>query len=266
MNPETDSAFIEDALEDALSQFQVAGVKTNVSFLKALVAHPDIRVGRMDTGFIERELPRLLVREEPEVDDRDLAAATAAVLALEQKPAASPWDVSDGWMMVGQRRRKLAFDATDVILSYERQGLTLTTPTGTRPFRMKVRSDDRLDVFYGDVKEVVSAVWSGREVDLSTARGSRKFSLADLFAGEGAVVTDVGHLRAPMPGSIQQILVTPGTRLKRGASVLIMEAMKMEHTLRAPADGTLIALRCAPGDFVQEGTDLVEFEIDGKSA
>jgi len=255
-----------DRLEDALTGFQVAGVKTNVSFLKALIAHPDVRAGRIDTGFIERELTFLLSGGAAGLDERDLAAATAAVLARETKPPLSPWDLSDGWMMVGRRERKFTFDAVDVILTYQRYGLTLTTPVGTSPFRMKLRPDGRLDVFFGDAKEVVSAVWSGPEVEISTARGSRKLLLADPFAGEDDTAADAGHLRAPMPGSVQQILAAPGEKLKRGEPVLIMEAMKMEHTLRAPADGILIALRCAVGDFVQEGTELVEFEIDRETA
>ena len=255
-----------DRLEDALTGFQVAGVKTNVSFLKALIAHPDVRAGRIDTGFIERELTFLLSGGVAELDERDLAAATAAVLARETKPPLSPWDLSDGWMMVGRRERKFTFDAVDVILTYQRHGLTLTTPVGTSPFRIKLRPDGRLDVFFGDAKEVVSAVWSGPEVEISTARGSRKLLLADPFAGEDETAADAGHLRAPMPGSVQQILAAPGAKLNRGEPVLIMEAMKMEHTLRAPADGILIALRCAVGDFVQEGTELVEFEIDRETA
>ncbi|MYZ46430.1 acetyl/propionyl/methylcrotonyl-CoA carboxylase subunit alpha [Propylenella binzhouense] len=252
-----------DRLEAALAGFQVAGVKTNVSFLKALAAHPDVRAGKMDTGFIERELPRLLGHGEARIDDRDLAAAAAAVLAAENRSATSPWDTSDGWMMVGRRRRKLCFDDAEVTLTYERAGLSLETASGTRPFRVNPRLDGRLDVFYGDGKEVVSGVWLGREVDISTARGSRRLGFADPFAGESTVIADAGHLRAPMPGSVRQILAAPGDRLKRGEPLLIMEAMKMEHTLHAPADGTLIALRCGAGDFVQEGVELVEFEADG---
>jgi 3-methylcrotonyl-CoA carboxylase alpha subunit len=255
-----------DRMEHALAGFQVAGVKTNVGFLTALVAHPDVRAGKMDTGFIERELRSLLGQEAAAVDDRDLAAAAAALIAAERRPAASPWEVSDGWMMVGRRRRKLVFDGVETTLTYGRNGLSLTTPAGAQPLRVTVRPDNRLDVFFDEAKEVVSAVWSSREVEVSTARGTRRLSLADPFAGEDTEAAGVGHLRAPMPGSVQQILATPGDRLKRGAPVLIMEAMKMEHPLNVPADGTLVALHCAVGDFVQEGTELVEFNSDGGPA
>ena len=255
-----------DRLEDALSGFQVVGLKTNVAFLRALIAHPDVRAGRMDTGFIERHLPLLLGQGEAEPDPRDLAAATAAVISDERRAAASPWEVADGWMMVGQRRRRLVFDGAEAVLNYDRSGHSLTTELGTLPFRVNARPDGRLDVFYGDGKEVVAAIRSDCAIEISTARGSRSFTLSDPFASSEAVAADPGQLRAPMPGSIRQLLVSPGGRLKRGEPVLIMEAMKMEHTLNAPGDGTLIAFRYDVGDFVEEGTQLVEFESDGALA
>jgi 3-methylcrotonyl-CoA carboxylase alpha subunit len=63
-----------------------------------------------------------------------------------------------------------------------------------------------------------------------------------------------------MPGTVTRILAEPGVELQRGAPLLVLEAMKMEHTLRAPADGRLTALKCAVGDFVQEGMELADFE------
>src|SRR5438034_1129155 len=65
---------------------------------------------------------------------------------------------------------------------------------------------------------------------------------------------------APMPGTVTRILAQPGAGLRRGAPLIVLEAMKMEHTLRAPADGRVKALKCAVGDFVQEGTELADFE------
>jgi len=69
-----------------------------------------------------------------------------------------------------------------------------------------------------------------------------------------------GRIVAPMPGTVTRILAEPGAGLQRGAPLIVLEAMKMEHTLRAPADGRLKALKCAVGDFVQEGTELADFE------
>lgn len=63
-----------------------------------------------------------------------------------------------------------------------------------------------------------------------------------------------------MPGTVTRILAEPGVGLSRGAPLIVLEAMKMEHTLRAPADGRLKALKCTVGDFVQEGAELADFE------
>jgi len=252
-----------ERLDRALADFQVAGVRTNIGFLQRLMSHPDIRAGRMDTGFIERNLPELLSQRG--ADPRDLAAAVAAVLAGEVGAAPrSPWDLRDGWMMAGRRRRRFALDDEEAVLVQERGGTLLEISSTAKAFGFNPRPDGRIDVFWGDGKETVSASLSGQEVEVATPRGRRRFLLADPYAGEDADIAGPGHLRAPMPGSVTQILARVGERLARGAPILVMEAMKMEHTLSAPAEGTLVALHCAVGDFVQEGTELAEFEASGK--
>jgi 3-methylcrotonyl-CoA carboxylase alpha subunit len=258
-----------DRLADALSQFQVAGLKTNVAFLRALISHPSVRNGDMDTGFIERELAALLAGQ-ASTDSRDLAAAVAAVLAREQQQATgswSPWDTASGWMIAGQRQRILTFETDghkiEAALTYRRSGMQLAAGETTTGLRFNQRQDGKLDVFLGDGKETVSAVWNDRDVDLATPRGRIRLHWVDAFLGDVEEAAGASHFKAPMPGSVLQILAQPGDRLKRGAPVLIMEAMKMEHTLKAPADGVLTALKCSVGDFVTEGTELAEFEVGG---
>lgn len=167
-------------------------------------------------------------------------------------------------MMAGRRRRRFALDDEEAVLVQERGGTLLETSSTAKAFGFNPRPDGRIDVFWGDGKETVSASLSGQEVEVATPRGRRRFLLADPYAGEDADIAGQGHLRAPMPGSVTQILARVGERLARGAPILVMEAMKMEHTLSAPAEGTLVALHCAVGDFVQEGTELAEFEASGK--
>jgi 3-methylcrotonyl-CoA carboxylase alpha subunit len=82
----------------------------------------------------------------------------------------------------------------------------------------------------------------------------------DPFAADIGEAAAASRIVAPMPGTVTRILAEPGADLPRGAPLLVLEAMKMEHTLRAPGDGRLKALKCAVGDFVQEGTELVDFE------
>jgi 3-methylcrotonyl-CoA carboxylase alpha subunit len=258
-----------DRLADALAHFQITGIRTNGAFLHALITHPAVRSGDMDTGLIERELAGLLSRVD-KGEAEDIAAAVAAVLARERRMAAesrSPWDRADGWMIAGCRKRVLHFDASgkplEATLAYRRDGLELTIGADTRSFEVNLRPDGKLDVFFGDRKETVSAVWNDRDVEIAGPRGHLRLHWADPYRGEDADIADANHFRAPMPGSVLAILARPGERLERGAPVLILEAMKMEHMLKAPADGILTELKCAVGDFVSEGTELAIFDIGG---
>ena len=122
------------------------------------------------------------------------------------------------------------------------------------------------DMCLGDAPERVSAAWSGRELDLNTPRGPRKLHWVDPFLADISEAAACGRIVAPMPGTVTRILAEPGVGLQRGAPLLVLEAMKMEHTLRAPADGRVKALRCAVGDFVQEGTELADFEAGAAEA
>jgi 3-methylcrotonyl-CoA carboxylase alpha subunit len=83
----------------------------------------------------------------------------------------------------------------------------------------------------------------------------------DPFAADVGQAEGGSRVVAPMPGTVTRVLAEPGADLLRGAPLLVLEAMKMEHTLRAPGDGRLKALKCAVGDFVQEGTELADFEL-----
>jgi 3-methylcrotonyl-CoA carboxylase alpha subunit len=254
-------------LVEALGAFEIAGVTTNVAFLQALASHPLVASGEIDTGFIEREMAALTTAK-PSIASLDLAAACAAVLMREPSEQAvpalpSPWDRSDGWTVAGRRSRRLAFrhgsERYDVVLWYMRDGLSLDY--GGNNARLQfVPRDNALDLCLGDAPERVSVAWSGRDLDLTTPRGRVQLHWIDLFAGEAGEAAAASRIVAPMPGTVTRILAEPGADLQRGAPLIVLEAMKMEHTLRAPADGRLQALKCAVGDVVQEGAELAEFE------
>ena len=167
-------------------------------------------------------------------------------------------------MIAGERRRRLLFETGDgnaeAIVVYRRGGLFLEVGADTLPLRFNRRADGKLDVFSGDIKETISTVWNGEALEFVTPRGRFGWTLVDTTRGDDLDAGAGGHLRAPMPGAIREIFASPGDIVKRGAPVLVMEAMKMEHTLRAPADGKLVALKYAVGDFVEEGADLAEIE------
>ena len=130
------------------------------------------------------------------------------------------------------------------------------------PLRSPTRADGALEVAFGDTQESITAAWSGRDLELTTPRGHLELHWLDPFAADKGEAEAASRIVAPMPGTVTRILAEPGTDLPRGAPLLVLEAMKMEHTLRAPADGRLKAIKCAVGDFVEEGTELADFEPD----
>ncbi len=250
----------------ALGEFEIAGVTTNLPFLKALASHPQVVRGEIDTGFIERELAAL-TRASPALAPLDLAAACVAVLVREQRPSSaptSPWDRSDGWTITGRRSRRLSFrhgpERYDAVLWYGREGLSLQCNGSNARLQFVPREGALFDLCLGDAPERASAIWSGRDLDLTTPRGRLKLAWIDPFAADVSEIAAASRIVAPMPGTVTRILVEAGADLERGAPLIVLEAMKMEHTLRAPAAGRLMALKCTVGDFVQEGTELADFE------
>jgi 3-methylcrotonyl-CoA carboxylase alpha subunit len=255
---------------EAVARFEIAGVTTNLEFLAALLSHPQVARGEIDTGFIEREL-FALTRRLP-LAAIDMAAACAAVLAREGKQQISvsgdppsPWSRIDGWMLAGRRSRRMSFrhgsGRLDAMLWYDRDGMTMEFAGVHAPLRFRAGTGDALKVTLADAQERVTAVWSGHDLDLATPRGHFTLHSIDPFAAESGEAAAGNRIVAPMPGTVTRILAEPGTELPRGAPLLVLEAMKMEHTLRAPAAGHLRAMKCAVGDFVQEGAELADFEI-----
>jgi 3-methylcrotonyl-CoA carboxylase alpha subunit len=253
-------------LAEALEAFEVAGVTTNLAFLKALLRHPQVVRDEIDTGFIEREISAL-TRRAPSLAALDLAAACVAVLLRERSESVasdSPWDRSDGWTLAGRRSRPLSFrqgaERYDAVLWHTRDGLRLDVGGRTDRLQFAPREGAVFDMCLGDAPERVSVAWSGRDLALTTPRGGCNLHWIDPFVADISEAAAAGRIVAPMPGTVTRILAEPGVGVPRGAPLIVLEAMKMEHTLRAPAEGRLKALKCAVGDFVQEGAELADFE------
>ena len=257
-----------------LGEFEIAGVTTNLAFLRALMRHPQVVSGDIDTGFIERELSALTAAAP--MAALDMAAACAAVLRREEEERIaaridlpSPWDRTDGWMLAGRRSRRLSFRhgsrRFDAVLWYDRDGIEPGVSRAAER-RVRVRAQERADsmLLSATRPERGFGAWSGRDLDLTTPRGHLDLHWIDPFAAEMRRGGGGRRIVAPMPGTVTRILAEPGADLQRGAPLLVLEAMKMEHTLRAPGDGRLKALKCAVGDFVQEGTELADFELSSE--
>jgi 3-methylcrotonyl-CoA carboxylase alpha subunit len=163
------------------------------------------------------------------------------------------------------RTRRLSFrhgdERVSALLRYGRDGLTMEYDGLAEPLRFARRGDDVFEMTLGTASETAIVSWHGRDLMLSTPRGKFDLYWIDPFAGELGEVGGAGRIVAPMPGTVTRVLVEAGTDVPRGTPLIVLEAMKMEHTLRAPADGRLVTLKCAVGDFVQEGAELAEFAL-----
>jgi len=145
----------------------------------------------------------------------------------------------------------------DAVLWYGRDGLSMEFGGANDRLQFVPREGGVFDMCLGDAPERVSVAWSGRDLDLTTLRGRRKLHWIDPFVADISESAATGRIVAPMPGTVTRILAEPGAGLQRGAPLIVLEAMKMEHTLRAAGPGTVEDVAVAAGDQVDAGQLLV---------
>ncbi len=260
----------------ALADYQVAGLTTNIDFLSRLVACPAFAGADLDTGLIERQRSFLFPATQAVPYDA-LLVATVGELLWEQHKARlaakssgdpwSPWHARDGWRMNLSAARIIGFrDGESLVeaeVRYQRDQWQVTINGRTALARGSKLEGDRIAVEFDDRRLIASvvAVDDKRSVFL---QGSTYSLLRDdplhLVEAGGA---HGGGLTAPMPGKVVVLLAHPGQKMEKGAPLLILEAMKMEHTITAPAAGTVKAFCYAAGEQVADGAALVEFEGEG---
>ncbi len=254
----------------ALRECEIAGLSTNVEFLGRVIDSPAFASGDLDTGLIERNRALLLPQDAPLPPQALIAAAY--MLHAGDLPATgprndSPWEVRDGWRMNLAATRTLMFKAGSathaVSIEYGRAGVTLTCDgfggpaSGTAIGRRVTINCGAERIVAGVVIDGIKCTvfLQGRRFDLECADPQAVLSDADDDATAGD-----GHLRAPMSGKVLALVAAPGAKVEKGAPLLVMEAMKMEHTIVAPAAGVVREFRFAAGDQVTEGVELVNFE------
>jgi len=265
-------------LRIALSECQVVGPTTNVSFLGSLAAHRAFAGAHrdpslLDTGLIERYRAELLPDPKP-ASDQILAVAVLSELTRieeEARDAAcaspdpwSPWNLRDGWRLNEDNHHTFAFTdggrSVSVTAHYRREGLMLELPGSHLAARAERTTDGGLVVELDDNRLLVNVVRRGRELTVFLAGASHTLELQQF---ELVQDEEVGTgLTAPMPGSVIEVLVRAGEQVDKGHALMIIEAMKMEHTIRAPARGRVAEVRFARGDQVQEGDQLIAFETE----
>ncbi|MBK9954646.1 MAG: acetyl/propionyl/methylcrotonyl-CoA carboxylase subunit alpha [Rhodocyclaceae bacterium] len=259
----------------ALARYRVAGVANNVDFLSRLVACPAFAQADLDTGLIEREHDFLFAGAGTASVPREAWLAAALAELLREQAAAdaaarlgsdprSPWHRRDGWRLNLGVSRRLTFRCGDEVrelkVGYADAGYRITLDGQTTAVGGQLQAGDQLRADLGGMRMAATVVVAGekRHVFLH-GRCHLMVAVDPLFhAGEGGGAE--GGLTAPMPGKVIALLVEPGVKVSKGVPLIVLEAMKMEHTLVAPSAGTVTAFHYAVGEPVADGAELLEFD------
>jgi len=262
-------------LQQVLAEFQVVGVAANIGFLAAVVCHPAFASAQLDTGFIERHRTELF----PEVgaaSDRILALACLDLLLRrsgEAEAAAqasgdpySPWHSTGGWQLNSDNHHRLDFidggEAVQVTAHFRAEGYLLDLPGGSFLVSGCIDEDGDLCADLDGRRCRATVVRHGQELTILSDGHSHLLTVEDpaLLAEDHEVAA--GRLTAPMPGKVVAVMVAAGDRVERGAPLVVLEAMKMEHTITAPTAGVVARLPFAVGAIVSEGEELLVFEVE----
>jgi len=256
-----------EKLLKALEQFQIVGLSNNLQFLARLVATPAFATADLDTALIEREQARLFGAAAL-VPDEALIAASLRLIAQQTAashagPGLKVWRHADSWRLNAPAARSFHFHTagTDrhLIVQPTDGGYELKLDARTRALQcLPLSATDARLTLDGSSFEATCLVRDGH-CDVFVQGLHHQFEYLDPLAHVGEESAAEGHIRAIMPGRVVALLVQPGARVARGEPLLILEAMKMEHTLAAPADGICEAFNVAVGEQVAEGTELVQF-------
>jgi 3-methylcrotonyl-CoA carboxylase alpha subunit len=251
-------------LVHALAETGVVGLATNLGFLARVIGDEDFAAAKLDTGFIERRRAALLSPPSPAPD---LAIAAAALFCLRAPAAAisDPWARRDGWRLNAPNApQTLVFRDRDAELTVAATaaGTGWELAIGDRRYRVAARfaADGAATLTLDGAQSRALVLDHGDDIAVFIEGASWRLTRVDPLAPPVGADAHAGRLSAPMPGRVVQLLVGAGDTVSQGQALIVIEAMKMEHTIAAPRDGTVEAVRYAVGDLVEEGAELIALE------
>ena len=256
-------------LRRALAGYRITGLPTNRDFLLACAAHPAFAEADIDTGFIPRHLPELLTG--PDRTELLMLAALFHFAGARHHPSHqdNPWQHGDDWRLSGRFTTVLEIlhgeSVSAVSLSRTARSKTVCVVTGEQNVEAEIEMIDAEQalITLDGHQQRVTVLNDGAGQTLYCGEQSLRFTVIDRGAHQDSAEDEQGSLTAPMNGTVIALLVNAGVDVKRGTPLLVMEAMKMEHTLNAPADGQVSEFFANVGDLVSSGAQLMHFQEAG---
>src|SRR4051794_3393225 len=249
-------------LATALRAARISGVTTNRDLLVRILQDEEFLAGDTDTAYLERNDPAVLGA--PLLDESGARVhAVAAALAVQaaNRRDAQVWQrLPSGWRNNPSQQQSLVLErresSTTVTYAFGRDGVDVRVDDVGRDVVVHTSTPDLVDLTVDGVRRRYAVACDGDLVDVSSALGSSTHRLVPRFSDPASVLA-AGSLTAPMPGSVVRVLVAAGDTVAAGQTLVVLEAMEMEHAVHAPAAGVVSEIRVQPGQQVDAGSVLV---------
>jgi propionyl-CoA carboxylase alpha chain len=245
-------------LARALAGTRVHGVTTNRDLLVGILREEEFRRGAIDTGYLERHDPAGLARNPQEATALRVHALAAALAGAAERRAAARVQrtVPSGWRNVPNADQTAVFTTGDrtveVGYRFTRHGLRASVDGERLDAVADDVAPDRVTLTVDGVRRTVEVHRVGATSFVDGPLGATELTEAERFP-EPVAAEEPGSLHAPMPGTVVRVEVAEGERVRAGTVVVVLEAMKMEHVVRAPHDGVVASLSAAVGRAVDTG-------------
>jgi len=255
-------------LDQALSELHIAGVANNIAFLRLVLRSSSFVQAHLDTALIDRE-KAVLFHQQALPLAWAVASAVAAQLQAEQPPGTGwtdPMAKTDGWQLQGESHRPMQFMLGEQLVQAElirrnRGGMALRVDAQKGELAWQLQTDGGLRLCWAGQRWTAHVDQVQGVTHVFAAAGSCSLSWVNPLAHAAEDAAQGGNLSAPMPGKLLSFAVKVGDKVTPGQALAVMEAMKMEHTVAAPAAGTVAELLFAPGDQVNEGLPLLRLDM-----
>jgi 3-methylcrotonyl-CoA carboxylase alpha subunit len=262
-------------MREALAMTQVEGIHSNIEFLETLLSHPRLLTGQFDTGYLDRALDEVLNQVAQTPDEVLIGAAVSLQLAearrAQSESAASldphsPWSLGDGWRLNAPARRvyELRHGGIEHAVQLSGSGATAEVQIGDQVHALRSIQHDGTHLHFLDGQRAQSmrTQVSAASLRVRVHHGNRRYTLEviDRAAAAATGISTSNEVRAPMPGRVVAQRIAVGDSVIAGQELLVMEAMKMELSLKAPRDGVVLEIRVAIADFVEADAVLLRLE------